>query len=128
MATGGDRLLVAAIDFGTTYSGWAFSFKHDFDTNPSKVSMKTWTGNQLVSLKAPTCLLIKPDGKTMYSFGFDAETKYSELSQTKEHKKWYYFRRFKMNLWKKLSEWTRKKCTVALHLGIDDGNLGPKFT
>ena len=25
-----DKVLVAAIDFGTTYSGYAFSFKHDY--------------------------------------------------------------------------------------------------
>ena len=29
MATKGKRLLVAAIDFGTTFSGYAFSFKTD---------------------------------------------------------------------------------------------------
>ncbi|WAQ93727.1 HS12B-like protein, partial [Mya arenaria] len=27
----------------------------------------------------PTCALIKPDGKTLHAFGFDAETKYSDL-------------------------------------------------
>lgn len=46
-----DLALVAAIDFGTTYSGWAFSFKHDFDKDPTAVSMKTWVGGNLVSQK-----------------------------------------------------------------------------
>jgi len=27
-----DKMLVAAIDFGTTYSGYAFSFKHDYQS------------------------------------------------------------------------------------------------
>ena len=43
--------MVAAIDFGTTYSGWAFSFKHDFERDPINVSAKTWLGGQLTSLK-----------------------------------------------------------------------------
>ena len=47
----GDSLLVAAIDFGTTYSGWAFSFKHEFERDPTKISAKNWTGGQLVSQK-----------------------------------------------------------------------------
>ncbi|KAH3891131.1 hypothetical protein DPMN_015220 [Dreissena polymorpha] len=101
MAAKGQALVVAAIDFGTTYSGWAFSFKHDYDRDPTKVSAKTWTGGQLTSLKGPTCILIKPDGKTLEAFAYDAETRYSELSENNEHKQWYYFRRFKMELWKK---------------------------
>ncbi|XP_052225821.1 heat shock 70 kDa protein 12A-like isoform X2 [Dreissena polymorpha] len=74
---------------------------HDFQRDPCKVSAKTWSGNQLTSLKGPTCVLIKPDGKTLERFGFDAETRYSQLSQTGEHKKWYYFKKFKMKLWNK---------------------------
>lgn len=46
-----DSLLVAAIDFGTTFSGWAFSFKHEFEKDPLKMSAKQWLGGQLVSLK-----------------------------------------------------------------------------
>lgn len=33
-----DTLLVAAIDFGTTYSGYAFSFRHDYQSEPTKIS------------------------------------------------------------------------------------------
>ncbi|KAL4230693.1 Heat shock 70 kDa protein 12A [Mactra antiquata] len=92
------KILVAAIDFGTTYSGWAFSFKHDFESEPTKVTAKVWTGGQLVSSKGPTCALIKPDGTTLHSFGYDAETKYASLADTEEHKPWYFFSRFKMLL------------------------------
>ncbi|KAH3834076.1 hypothetical protein DPMN_107394 [Dreissena polymorpha] len=66
-----------------------------------KVFAKTWSGGQLTSLKGPTCVLIRPDGKTLEAFGYEAETRYSELSEDDQHKKWYYFRRFKMSLWKK---------------------------
>ena len=36
------KLLVAAIDFGTTFSGWAFLFKHEYNKDPSMVTCKTW--------------------------------------------------------------------------------------
>ncbi|KAL4230424.1 Heat shock 70 kDa protein 12A [Mactra antiquata] len=91
-------LLVAAIDFGTTYSGWAFSFKHEFESDPTKCSAKNWTGGQLVSMKGPTCVLINPDGETLHSFGYDAESKYADLAGDEEHSTWYFFRRFKMKL------------------------------
>ena len=45
------KLLVAAIDFGTTYSGWAFSFKHEYESDPTRISSKQWYGGQHVSLK-----------------------------------------------------------------------------
>lgn len=35
-------LIVAAIDFGTTYSGYAFSTRHDFLTNPTNAYVKEW--------------------------------------------------------------------------------------
>ncbi|XP_045204106.2 heat shock 70 kDa protein 12A-like [Mercenaria mercenaria] len=95
-------ILVAAIDFGTTFSGWAFSFRHEFESDPIKVSAKQWTGGQLVSSKGPTCVLIKPDGKTLHSFAYDAETKYAELAEENKHKDWYFFRRFKMMLFGKI--------------------------
>ncbi|XP_052779373.1 heat shock 70 kDa protein 12B-like [Mya arenaria] len=91
-------LLVASIDFGTTYSGWAFSFRHEFESDPTKVSAKNWSGGQLVSQKGPTCVLIRPDGKTLEEFGYEAENKYAELAIDECHKQWYYFRRFKMKL------------------------------
>ena len=91
-------LLVAAIDFGTTYSGYAFSTKHDYASNPTTVSSNTWIGGQLLSLKAPTCVLFTPDRK-FHSFGFEAEDKYMELSEDNENDEWYFFRRFKMKLY-----------------------------
>lgn len=102
------HLLVAAIDFGTTYSGWAFAFKHDLEhltessNNPIKISAKNWTGGQLVSQKGPTCVLIEPNGKMLHSFGYEAENKYVELALDKVHTEWYFFKRFKMILFDKL--------------------------
>ncbi|KAL3885516.1 hypothetical protein ACJMK2_025569 [Sinanodonta woodiana] len=91
------KLLVAAIDFGTTFSGWACSFSHEYEKEPTKVYVKQWTKGYL-SQKAPTSVLIKPDGKTFEAFGYEAEDKYAELAEKEDHEKWYFFRRFKMHL------------------------------
>ncbi|KAL3862550.1 hypothetical protein ACJMK2_008510 [Sinanodonta woodiana] len=94
------KLLVAAIDFGTTFSSWAYSFKYDYDKEPTKVFVKQWNSGVGISCKAPTTALIRPDGETLHAFGYDAEDKYASLAQNNEHKDWYYFRRFKMALFK----------------------------
>ncbi|KAL3879605.1 hypothetical protein ACJMK2_031893 [Sinanodonta woodiana] len=112
-------MLVAAIDFGTTYSGWAFSFKHEYDTDPTKIAARQWHGGQMVSMKSPTTVLIKPDRKTFDSFGYEAETRYSELASddNNEHNKWYYFRRFKMMLHGKMG--------LDRHIDIEDETQKP---
>ncbi|XP_053384646.1 heat shock 70 kDa protein 12B-like [Mercenaria mercenaria] len=92
----GSHLLVAAFDFGTTYSGYAFSFLND----PLKiVTNQSWIAGseKLISLKTPTCVLLKPN-KEFHSFGFEAENKYADLAEDDEHHGWLLFRRFKMKL------------------------------
>ena len=92
-----NRLLVAALDFGTTYSGYAFSFRskpNDIHTNPEWVA----GSEKLISLKCPSSVLLKPD-KTLHSFGYEAENKYADLAEDDDHHNWYLFRRFKMTLY-----------------------------
>ncbi|KAK3580557.1 hypothetical protein CHS0354_009514 [Potamilus streckersoni] len=96
-------ILVAAIDFGTTYSGWAYSFRHQYNNDRTKISAKVWLGGKLMSEKAPTTVLIEPDGKTFKAFGYDAEDMYADLSNKGKHRDWFYFRRFKMLLMDKIS-------------------------
>lgn len=99
-----NRLLVAAIDFGTTYSGYAFSFRHDYMMDPLKINTNTaWAsgGRGMQSWKTPTTVLLKSD-QSFDSFGYDAEDKYCELAENDEHHDWYYFKRFKMLLHNKL--------------------------
>lgn len=99
-----DKVLVAAIDFGTTYSGYAFSFRHDYEKDPSKISTNTtWIAGHknLFSLKTPTCVLLQPD-QSFHSFGYEAEEKYSDLAVDEEHEDWYFFRRFKMQLYQNM--------------------------
>ncbi|KAL3878939.1 hypothetical protein ACJMK2_031263, partial [Sinanodonta woodiana] len=95
-----DKIFVAAIDFGTTFSSWACSFRHDYKREPTKIFVKEWNSGAGISSKAPTTALIRPDGETLEAFGYDAEDKYGRLAENDDHKHWYYFRRFKMSLYK----------------------------
>ncbi|XP_053373540.1 heat shock 70 kDa protein 12A-like [Mercenaria mercenaria] len=88
----------AAIDLGTTFSGYAFAFRDE----PYRVYASTWhskTTAYLVANKAPTTVLLRPD-KQFYAFGLDAEEKYSELTDEEAHQGWYYFQNFKMELYR----------------------------
>ena len=51
----GNTFVVAAIDFGTTYSGYGYSFKSD----PQNICLHKWDKTGLTSLKTPTTLLLK---------------------------------------------------------------------
>lgn len=89
------HFIVVAIDFGTTYSGYAFSFVRDPD---SVHMMRRWEGGDpgVVNQKTPTTLLLDPAGK-FHSFGYAARDSYHDLD-TQEAKKWLYFDKFKMVL------------------------------
>ncbi|XP_063413738.1 heat shock 70 kDa protein 12B-like isoform X2 [Mytilus trossulus] len=95
------KLFVAAIDFGTTYSGYAFSTK----SQPNSIYTCDWRRSSLLSNKAPTSVLLNHK-KEFLAFGYDAETKYmsyleneSDDEDSEEEKEAvYYFRRFKMAL------------------------------
>lgn len=100
MSESSNYLLVAAIDFGTTYSGYAFSTKAEFMRDPLSInSNQTWNAGtrRLCSLKTPTCLLLDQEKKFL-AFGYEAEDKYTELVMDDKHADFYYFEHFKMNL------------------------------
>ncbi|XP_069130149.1 heat shock 70 kDa protein 12A-like [Argopecten irradians] len=87
--------IVAAIDFGTTFSGYAYTFVSNRDVIYTN---KNWGQTQGFLLhKTPTSLLLKPDGQ-FEAFGFEAVSKYNDLSE-EEAAEYYYFDRFKMNLY-----------------------------
>ena len=93
--SGNHTFVVVAIDFGTTFSGYAFSFK----SKPADIKTNQSWSKSLVSLKTPTVLLVDPDRK-FGAFGYEAEEKYSELLEDREAEGWALFRRFKMQLYK----------------------------
>ncbi|XP_053379631.1 heat shock 70 kDa protein 12A-like [Mercenaria mercenaria] len=98
------HLAVAAIDFGTAFTGFAYSFLD----KPGQIITSKWDGDNVrtATEKAPTCVLLSPD-KRFVAFGYEAEERYSTLmledkanggtSNAKEH---YFFERFKMMLYK----------------------------
>ncbi|OWF45294.1 Heat shock 70 kDa protein 12B [Mizuhopecten yessoensis] len=72
--------LVAAIDFGTTYSGYAFSLLSDYKENPLKITIYyKWIGNvSKTSVKNASCILLDQDQK-LIAFGSEAENRYNDL-------------------------------------------------
>ncbi|KAK3109141.1 hypothetical protein FSP39_023794 [Pinctada imbricata] len=115
------NLLVAAIDFGTTYSGYAYSFRTEYVKDPLKIfaNVKWNTGNTeggtstCATLKTPTTVLFD-DEKNFHSFGYEAETKYAELLEDDEADGWFYFKHFKMLLYR------------AMGIDGDEENLGAR--
>lgn len=86
---------VAAIDFGTTYSGYAYAFTRDPENihlmNQRMVGHRSGYGVQ-----QPTVLLLNGRGE-FHSFGYEAQEFYHDLDE-EESGRWLYFEKFKMEL------------------------------
>ena len=88
------HLAVIAIDFGTTYSGFAFSFIKDQGKDAIFMNMD-WVNEQgSLTSKTPTCLLLKSD-LSFDSFGYEAIEKYAGLEGEEDY---LFFKHFKMAL------------------------------
>uniref|UniRef100_A0A8B9NTS6 Heat shock 70 kDa protein 12A n=1 Tax=Apteryx owenii TaxID=8824 RepID=A0A8B9NTS6_APTOW len=88
-------LVVVAIDFGTTSSGYAYSFTKE----PECIHvMRRWEGGDpgVSTQKTPTTILLTPERK-FHSFGYAARDFYHDLDPN-ESKHWLYFEKFKMKL------------------------------
>ncbi|XP_053373616.1 heat shock 70 kDa protein 12A-like [Mercenaria mercenaria] len=113
------HLIVAAIDFGTTYSGYAYSFKDHYQRNPLQIFSHSWTdGHGLFTTKGPTLVLFDKNGD-FNAFGYEAEEKYAQLSSSDKHTGWKYFRHFKMTLH------NRTNLTLKTKLRDDQGKTMP---
>ena len=91
------RMVVAAIDFGTHGSGFALCSKADYIKDRNKIFAQTWNSGTRMTDKAPTTVLIDPNGKDSISFGYEAEREYLDM-EPEEQRKHYLFRQFKMKL------------------------------
>ena len=92
-------IMVVAIDFGTTFSGYAFSFK----SNKKDINMFYNWGSCVgipVSFKAPTCVLTDSRNKFV-SFGYEAQNKYSAMTP-EEAENFNFYQKFKMHLHEKV--------------------------
>lgn len=114
---------VVAIDFGTTYSGYAYSV-----TEPgSKLKEVTILANMVwnsgtsgvASLKAPTSLLLTRD-KEIVAFGFEAEEQYADIVLDGKADHYYFFHRFKMELHnnKVLNKYRQQSFSVLINCVI----------
>ncbi|XP_052795672.1 heat shock 70 kDa protein 12A-like [Mya arenaria] len=108
-----DKLIVAAIDFGTTFSGFVLSFLDDYrQDKTSHILSHEWSsGEGSRTAKTPTAVLLKPD-TSLDSFGYEAENRFlsenvdddeddeqSDRSDIVDPETWYFFRNFKMKLY-----------------------------
>ena len=101
-----NKLVVAAIDFGTTYSGFAYCTRHDYNdylkskdnANP-KIQCPPWSAGGWMNYKAPTCILFNPK-QNFHSFGYEARQYYQDNPDKQDFTKWFYFEHFKMMLYR----------------------------
>lgn len=97
-----NKLLIAAIDFGTTFSGYAFAWISELqeDPSPSRIHINNWwaSNRSFVSYKTSSTVLLNRY-KQLVDFGFDAESKYAYLLEVGEHEDYFYVRHFKMILY-----------------------------
>lgn len=119
--------VVCAIDFGTTYSGYAYSMRPDYERNPLNIEFNPpWSNEEMMTPKTPTCILFDKS-ENFHSFGYEAEKKYRKLAEKAQEEletdedddsddsddekdddkieedsvtEWLYFRRFKMKLYR----------------------------
>ncbi|XP_052793961.1 heat shock 70 kDa protein 12A-like [Mya arenaria] len=103
-----DKLIVAAIDFGTTFSGFVVSFLDEYqqDKTGRFISHDWSSGEGVRTTKTPTAVLLRPD-TTLDSFGYEAEDRFlaenieddENNEKSVDRETWYFFRHFKMKLY-----------------------------
>lgn len=98
--------LVAAIEIGTAFSGYAFSSREDFKNDPLQITSPEWSKSPIAH-KVPTCVLFDKN-KSFLAFGYEAGKIFKELSENGIHQEHYFFERFKMQLYNKSDKKKRK--------------------
>ena len=97
-------IFVVALDFGTTFSGYAFNTRTDYHEDPLKIQTNQgWQagGVPLMSWKTPTSILLNTDG-SFVAFGYEAEDKFYSRMDRCDRENVMLFRRFKMKLHNKM--------------------------
>ena len=93
-----DHIACVAVDLGTTYSGYCYSFPAE---DGDSIFMNTNWGAEagLLSYKTPTSVLTSLDAAGVHqfeAFGYEAEKRYT--NRKNEPKTLYMFDKFKMKL------------------------------
>lgn len=104
---------IIAIDFGTAYSGYAFSMTAvEDEINPQLKSWGEEFGTE--SPKAPTCILFDEQEEFM-NFGYEAKTTYYRMPVQEAQNK-FFFDCFKMFLYNRVSKIDQMSNNVGLKL------------
>lgn len=90
-------IAVVAIDFGTSYTGFAFSFNKGQENDAIFMNRDWWNEQGCKTSKVPTCLLLTPE-LTFDSFGYDAMENYAQLESERNEQGYFFFQHFKMAL------------------------------
>lgn len=92
--------MIAAIDFGTTFSGIAYATESESENYQPTIYIPHWHDlyGDMNSFKTPTTILLDELGNFV-EFGFDAESTYAVLVKDGKHEDYFYFRHFKMMLY-----------------------------
>ena len=79
--------------------------RYHYNENPSKIRCKLWkTLDGLFRDSTPLSILIKPDGKTLHGFGYDAQRRYAELEEEYDNCRYYFFKNITGRLVKSFKE------------------------
>lgn len=95
---GTKKELIVAIDFGTTYSGFAFAPINAIEESDICVFRGWGRGQGFSFFKTPTCVLLTPEGE-FYKFGHAAVETYAKHLARSEGQDLLYFDRFKLVLY-----------------------------
>ena len=85
--------LVVGIDFGTSYSAYAYSYAYEQD----KIFKNSVWPSDSRATKEMTAILFD-ENKVYKQFGEEAVNRFNSLTDD-QAKSWYYFDRFKMSLY-----------------------------
>ena len=100
-----DTQVVIAIDFGTSRSGFAYSFIGDKEAH----AHEDWPEGVARYPKTNTHLLYNPDGQVA-AWGFEAMVQYAALRQKQQHKGYHFLANFKMALYEKADKvWDQQR-------------------
>lgn len=112
-----NALLVAGIDFGTTFSGYAFATRVDFEKDPLIIHVPSLSSPSqgLISFKTPTTVLMDKN-EEFVAFGFEAETKYAEYLEKGKGDDYFYFHHFKMLMYSHARVQVYNNIKIHVHL------------
>lgn len=93
-------ICVAAIDFGATFTGYAFMCRGKEDKlDMENIEGREWHADRWMRQKTQTSVLFD-EHEVFYNFGYPAESFYSDQFDIKDHNmdKWHFFQNLKMDI------------------------------